>query len=368
MLATLKETPLVDVHKTSGAKLVDFAGWYMPVRYNSTITEHLAVRNSVGIFDVSHMGEFVVSGDHAKDFVQYVVANDVEKLTAPNCALYTQFLNERGGTVDDLLVYRRETDYLLVVNASNIDKDWQWLNQHISAFPGVKLKDESPETALIAVQGPKAVDVLKSMVGAQIAKLPSFHLCNETTGGIKIAIARTGYTGEDGFEIFARAEDAAKVWELIMKAGQPYGIAPIGLGARDTLRLEACLPLYGHELDDSTSPLEAGYGWTVKLDKGDFIGRAALLKQKTEGLPKQLVGLVTEGQALPRQGYPVKLADKQIGVVTSGSQGIFVSHPIALAYVPPELAKIGQELAVEIRSVNVPARVVPVPFYKRKRN
>lgn len=347
--------------------MVEFAGWNMPVRYTSTIAEHMVVRQGVGFFDVSHMGEFVVTGDHAKDFVQYMIANDVEKLKEPNRALYTQFVNYEGGTVDDLLVYRRERDYLLVVNSANIDKDWQWLNRHLSLFPGVKIADESSATALIAVQGPKAIEVVKALVGADVEQLKSFQSRTDTVDGIKIGVARTGYTGEDGFEIFVHAKDAVRLWELIEKKGQPFGIQPIGLGARDTLRLESCLPLYGHELDDSTSPIEAARGWTVKLDKGDFIGRDKLIEQKEKGLPKQLVGLVTEAQALPRQGYPIKLGNKEVGRVTSGSQGIFVGHPIALGFVKPELAQPGQNLAVEIRGTDVPARVVPLPFYKRNR-
>ena len=255
---------------------------------------------------------------------------------------------------------------MLVVNAGNIDKDWQWLNRHLALFPGVKMTDESAKTALLAVQGPKAVDVLKALVGPEVEKLKPFHSRNDTVDGIKITVARTGYTGEDGFEVFANASDAVRMWELIEKKGAPFGIQPIGLGARDTLRLEACLPLYGHELDDATSPIEVGYGWTVKLDKGDFIGRDKLVEQVEKGLPKQLVGLVTEGQALPRQGYPIKLGGKQVGQVTSGSQGIFVGHPIALGFVKPELAQVGQNLAVEIRGIDVPAKVVPMPFYKKK--
>jgi aminomethyltransferase len=367
LITALKETPLVEVHRASGARMVDFAGWFMPVQYSSIITEHMAVRKSVGLFDVSHMGEFVVKGDRAKEFVQFVIANDVERLQKPNSALYTQFVNYEGGTVDDLLVYRREHDYLLVVNASNIEKDWQWLNQHVKEFSGVDLVDESPQTALLAVQGPKAVDVMKSLVGPAIEQLPTFHYCDATVGDIKVGVGRTGYTGEDGFEIFANAKDAVRLWKLIVQKGEPFGIQLCGLGARDTLRLEACLPLYGHELDEQTGPLEAGIGWSVKLNKGNFIGRDKLLEQKEKGMPKQLVGLVTEGKALPRQGYPIKKGDSVVGEVTSGSQGIFVGYPIALGYVKPELANKDQQLAVEIRGANVAARVVPLPFYKRKR-
>jgi len=367
LITALKETPLCEVHKKRGARMVEFGGWNMPVRYASNVEEHMTVRESVGLFDVSHMGEFVVSGEQAKDFIQYMIGNDLEKLKEPNRALYTQFINNEGGTVDDLLVYKRENDYLLVVNAGNIEKDWQWLKAHLNRFPKAKMADESAKTALLAVQGPKAVDVLKALIGQEVEKLKPFHSRNDTVDGIRITVARTGYTGEDGFEIFAGAEEAVRLWELLEKVGAPFGIQPIGLGARDTLRLEACLPLYGHELDETTSPLEIGYGWTVKLDKGDFIGRDKLLEQKEKGLPKQLVGLVTEGQALPRQGYAIKLGKEQVGQVTSGSKGLSVGYPIALGFVKPELAQVGQSLTVDIRGADVPAKVVPIPFYRRSR-
>jgi aminomethyltransferase len=368
VVTTLKETPLAKLHRESGAKMVDFAGWNMPVQYKSIIAEHLAVREQVGLFDVSHMGEFIVEGEGSKEFLQSIIANDIEKLNVPNRALYTQLVNESGGTVDDIIVYRRKDDFLVVVNAANIDKDWSWFTKHVSKFPDVHLTNESDKLGLIAIQGPKAVATMQSIVGDAIAELGSFHYGEATVDGAAISFGRTGYTGEDGFELFVRSEDAEKIWKRLIAAGEKFGIQPCGLGARDTLRLEACLPLYGHELDDETSPLEAGLGWSVKLNKGDFIGRAALLKQKEGGLPKQMVCLVSEGKALPRQGYPVKKDNKQVGIVTSGSQGIFVKHPVAFAYVPPALAAVGTELCVEIRGTDVPARVVPRPFYKANKN
>ncbi len=363
--ATLKETPLADIHRQSGARMVDFAGWNMPVQYKSIISEHLAVRQAAGLFDVSHMGEFTISGAGAKSFLQFVIANDIEKLATPNFGLYTQLLNFDGGVVDDLIVYRRASDYLLVVNASNIEKDWQWLGEQAKSFGSVELTDQSPGTALLALQGPKAIEIMKELVGVQVTAMKSFHYSEDTVGGVKAAFARTGYTGEDGFEIFVETSQAAKLWQKILEAGKGFGIEPCGLGARDTLRLEACLPLYGHELDDVTTPLEAGLGWSVKLDKGDFIGREKLLKQKDNGFSKQLVCLVSEGKALPRQGYALKADDVALGYVTSGSQGIFVGHPIAMGYVPPDYASVGQKLTVEIREQDVPSQVVPRPFYKR---
>jgi len=230
---TLKETPLAHLHKESGARMVDFAGWNMPVQYQSIIKEHMAVRNAVGLFDVSHMGEFVISGKNAKAFIQYLIANDLDKLQKPNTALYTQFVNENGGTVDDLIVYRRANDYLLVVNAGNIDKDWQWVQKHAPEFSDIELNNESDKTGLLALQGPKAAALMKELAGEQAANLPIFHYAQSTINGIKVSFGRTGYTGEDGFEIFVESAQAADLWRHIIKTGKAYGIEPCGLGARD---------------------------------------------------------------------------------------------------------------------------------------
>lgn len=367
---TLKETPLAAAHKSIGARMVDFAGWNMPVQYKSIVTEHMAVRTKCGLFDVSHMGEFTVHGDKAFDFIQYVIANDLSKLDKPNCALYTQLVRPSGGTVDDLIVYRRETDFLIVVNASNIDKDWDWMQSHLHKFSGVQMKNISEQTGLLALQGPNAVPFLAELVGEHAAQMGSFTYSTGTISGVNVSFGRTGYTGEDGFEIFVDADKAPAVWNILLERGTKYGIEPAGLGARDTLRLESGLPLYGHELDDETSPLEAGLGWSVKLDKGDFLGRDAMAAQKANGLPKQLVCLKADGKALPRQGYAVHgtQADgstAQVGAVTSGSQGIFVGYPIAFAFVPPEFAKVGTELKIAIRDTQVPTQVVKRPWYKR---
>lgn len=363
---SLKETPLARWHTEAGGRMVDFAGWNMPVQYKSIVTEHMATRTAVGLFDVSHMGEFIVEGAKAFDFLQHMVPNDVSRLSEPNRALYTQMVREDGGTVDDLIIYRRTNDYLVIVNASNIDKDWQWLNQHAGQFEGVKLKNISDATGLIAVQGPKAVDLFAAVVGDWVRNIGSFRAGEATVDGVKIEFGRTGYTGEDGFEVIVAADKTEWLWKLLLHKGAVFGIEPCGLGARDTLRLEAGLPLYGHELTDDISPIEAGLGWSVKLKKDNFLGLSALKKQHEQGSQQQVVCLKAEGKALPRQDYKVYKGSKLVGKVTSGSQGIFVGYPIAFALVESESAKIDTELAIEIRDKHVPARVVSRPWYKRK--
>lgn len=364
--STLKETPLASAHRALGARMVDFAGWNMPVQYKSIVAEHMAVRTKAGLFDVSHMGEFIITGDARADFVQRVIANDVSRLSEPNRALYTQLVNEDGGTVDDLIVYRRANDFLLVVNASNIQKDWNWLKKYLPQFPGVEMKNASDETGLLALQGPEAVGIWAKIAGESVKDLGSFHYGEATIDGVKVGFGRTGYTGEDGFEILVPTDKTEWLWNKILEVGKPLGLEPCGLGARDTLRLEAGLPLYGHELDENTSPIEAGLGWSVKIDKPAFIGKDMLERQKTAGVGKQIVCLKAEGKALPRQHYPVFAGDAQIGEVTSGSQGIFVGYPIAFAAINPKYAKVGQELSIGIRDSKVPAAVVKRPWYKRK--
>ena len=366
--AQLKQTPLANAHKELGAKMVDFAGWLMPVQYSSIVNEHMAVRTKCGLFDVSHMGEFIVTGAKARDFVQFMIANDIDKLDKPNMALYTQMLTDEGGTVDDLIVYRLDGGYLLVVNASNIDKDWAWLQENVEEFKGVTLKDMSNDMGLLALQGPNAVALMAKLGGDQVKDLPSFHYASGKLDGIDCAWGRTGYTGEDGFEIFIAAQKAEKLWKKILEKGQEFGIEPCGLGARDTLRLEAGLPLYGHELDENTSPLEAGLGWSVRLEKGEFMGSSTLRAQEKMGLSKELISIRTEGKALPRQGYPVLDGERQIGQVVSGSQGIFVGHAIGTAFVPRGYSDIGRKLHVQIRDAKVEAEVVKRPFYKRKKS
>lgn len=362
--ASLRETPLVSVHKELGGRMVDFAGWNMPVQYKSIVAEHMATRQAVGLFDVSHMGEFVVSGAAAHEFVQHMIPNDLDRLDQPGKALYTQMVREDGGTVDDLIVYRRESDYLLIVNASNIAKDWAWLKEHSSRF-AVEMTDISDATGLLALQGPKAEALAVDIFGEFVRAMKSFTIARGTVDGIDVTIARTGYTGEDGFEIMVPAESCEKLWKILMERGAGHGIAPCGLGARDTLRLEAGLPLYGHELTDEISPVEAGLGWSVKTEGADFIGKGVLKAQKDGDLRRKVVCLKAEGRALPRQGYAVFAGDKRVGEVTSGSQGIFVGYPIAFALVDASAAALGTELAIEIRDSRVPAAVVKRPFYKR---
>lgn len=368
---SLKETPLVNAHKALNGRMVDFAGWYMPVQYKSIVTEHMATRTAVGLFDVSHMGEFMVQGKDATAFMQNLVPNDVAKLF-PGKALYTQLVRPDGGTVDDLIIYcLKKTGpihYLAIVNASNIDKDWKWFQEQSKGFD-VQLENISSATGLLAIQGPKAVDLLADVVGEQVAvrDMGSFTHNEAHVDGVKLTFARTGYTGEDGFEILVGASKTEWLWNLLLEKGTKYGVEPCGLGARDTLRLEAGLPLYGHELTDEISPIESGLDWSVKLKKGEFVGRDALLKQKEHGSAKKIVCLKADGKALPRQDYDVYDGEKLVGKVTSGSQGIFVGYPIAFALIDSASGEMGKELFIDIRGKKVPAHVVPRPFYKREK-
>ena len=363
---SLKETPIVEVHKELGGRMVDFAGWNMPVQYKSIVNEHKATREAVGLFDVSHMGEFSLTGDGAFDFLQYMIPNDLSRLDEPNKALYTQLCRENGGTVDDLIIYRRENDFLLIVNASNTEKDWQWLKENKAQFPNCQMTDISDETGLIALQGPQAVELFAQIVDPSVKEMPSFSYREATIDGTTFGFGRTGYTGEDGFEILVPAEKASWLFKLLLEKGKPFGIEPCGLGARDTLRLEAALPLYGHELEEHISPVEAGLGWSVKLKKGDFIGREVLARQKEEGTRKKIVCLKAEGRALPREGYKVFQDQVEIGEVTSGSQGIHVGYPIAFAHIDSQASKVGTRLSIKIRDNHVPAEVAKRPFYKRE--
>jgi aminomethyltransferase len=366
---SLKETPLVNAHKALNGRMVDFAGWFMPVQYKSIVTEHMATRNAVGLFDVSHMGEFMVQGKDATAFMQNLVPNDVSKLF-PGKALYTQLVREDGSTVDDLIIYcMKKTGpihYLAIVNASNIDKDWKWFQEQAKNFD-VQLENISDMTGLLAIQGPKAVDLLADIAGPDVREMGSFTHSEAQVDGNKITFARTGYTGEDGFEIMIGASKTEWLWNLLLEKGTKYGIEPCGLGARDTLRLEAGLPLYGHELSDEISPIESGLDWSVKLKKGEFVGREALLKQKEQGVSKKIICLKADGKALPRQDYGVFDGDKHVGKITSGSQGIFVGYPIAFALVDAASTEMGKELFIDIRGKKVPAHIVPRPFYKREK-
>lgn len=366
-MLTLRKTSLFEEHKKAGAKLVDFAGFSMPLQYQGIIFEHNSVRKSAGIFDVSHMGEFLVSGSDALNYLNYLVPNEMKKIEKPGNAIYTQLCSEKGGTIDDLIIYHIDDGFLVVVNASNIEKDWLWFNKHKSSFNNIKLVTISDSISLIALQGPKSEEIINRTLNINVRAYHGTPL-PEKYFSIKkyqdIWISRTGYTGEDGFEIFIDNEiNAVKIWGELIKAGA----IPCGLGSRDTLRLEACYPLYGHELDENTSPLEAGLSWSVKLNKKDnFIGKEALLKQKSEGLKKKLVCLKINDKLIARQGHKVYNKNKnEIGIICSGSQGITVGYPIATAYVLPEYSTTGSEAFINIRDRLVSATIVQKPFYRK---
>jgi len=363
---SLRRTPLFETHRALGARLVEFGGWEMPVQYSSILEEHRAVRERAGLFDVSHMGEFYVEGAGAVALLQWLVPNDVARLQV-NQALYTQLCRPDGGTVDDLLVYRLADErFMTVVNAGNIEKDWDWIASHATERPDVRLTNAADETGLLALQGPRAEAILQPLTQTPLAEIAYYHFHPGTVAGVACVISRTGYTGEDGFELYFPAEHAVGLWNALLAAGQPQGLLPAGLGARDTLRLEAGLCLYGHELTDEITPLEAGLGWTVKLNKdSDFIGRTALEEEKRTGLRRKLVGIEPRDRGIPRAGYPILREDQTLGEVTSGTLSPTLDHPVAMGFVPPADAAVGTELEVAIRGKPVPATIVALPFYKR---
>jgi aminomethyltransferase len=366
-MSELRQTPLHGVHVESGAKMVPFGGWDMPVEYSGLIAEHQAVRTAAGLFDVSHMGEFEVTGPGALAFLQRVTANNVAKLEVGQ-AQYSALPMPTGCPVDDIIVYRRGAErYLIVVNAANVAKDWAWLQSQQPS--GCALEDKSDAFALVALQGPRAETILRGLTSLDLTTIGFYRFAEGAVCGHDAIVARTGYTGEDGFELFLAPHDAASIWRQLVEAGRPHGLLPAGLGARDTLRLEARMMLYGNDMDETTTLIEAGLGWIVSLDeaKGDFNGRSVLKEQKTNGAPRKLVGFETTERGIPRHGYPVFLGDKQTGSVTSGSFAPFLQKSIGLTYLPTERAKVGTELAVGIRGRRIAARVVPTPFYKRPR-
>lgn len=359
-----QKTPLYDVHVESGAKMVDFAGWLMPVRYGSELAEHHAVRQAAGLFDVSHMGEIRVRGEGAVDFLQHLTPNNVARLKVGQ-AHYSALLTAEAGYVDDLLVYRlAEDDFLLVVNASNIESDFA----HITAqpHPGCEIENHSDRYALLALQGPRAEAILGRLTDADLSGLKYYwFLQDQQVAGRPALISRTGYTGEEGFELYLPPEHAAPVWRALIEAGADDGLLPCGLGARDTLRLEAAMALYGHEITADTTPYEAGLGWTVKLKKGDFIGRDVLAKQKAAGVERKLVGFELLGKGIARQGYRVLHDGQPVGEVCSGTLAPTLQKAIGTAYLPVALADEGTEVEIEVRKRVIGARVVPTPFYKR---
>lgn len=360
--STIKRTPFNDFHRALGGKMVDFAGFDMPVRYTGDVREHLAVRNAAGLFDISHMGEFFVTGTGAEAFLNQAVTNDVAALEVGQ-ALYSPLCRPDGGIVDDLLVYRAKDHYLVVVNASNIEKDYAWLDGQRPA--GVTLEDRSDRTALLAVQGPKAAEVLRGHVPDAALDLGYYRFLEGPLFGVPALISRTGYTGEDGFELYFGVEHAAQVWEGLMAAGKPAGLEPVGLGARDTLRLEMAYMLYGNDIDDTTNPLEAGLGWTVKLAKSDFTGKSALVAQKERGLARTLVGFDLDGRRMPRHGMAIEVGGQAVGVVTSGTFSPSLERPIGMGYVEFAHRAPGTALEIVAGSTRLAARVVKRPFYTR---
>ena len=363
----LKRTPFYDLHVAAGAKMVPFAGFEMPVQYPDGITaEHNAVRKAVGLFDVTHMGEFEVFGKDALAFVSYVTSNDPAAL-AYGQVQYSCFMHESGGIVDDCLVYRLADRMMLVVNASNTAKDWAHVSRYASKFD-VRLVNQSDEIALLALQGPKAQAVLQPLArDVDLERVQYYHCVTGKVAGVPCIISRTGYTGEDGFEIFCASGDAVRIWTALLTEGEKDGIRPVGLGARDTLRLEARLSLYGNDIDENRNPIEAGLGWTVKLDKPDFSGKAALQKIKSEGTPQKLVGFQMTGRGIGRHGYPLKnAAGAVVGVCTSGSPSPTLGINIGLGYLPSAMTALGTEFLVDCRGRDVAAKVVATPFYKRR--
>ncbi len=345
--------------------MVEFAGWEMPVQYKGVIDEHRAVRSHAGLFDVSHMGEIEVRGNGALEFCQRMTANDVSRMKVFQ-AQYNLLLNEHGGVIDDVIFYRLEEKvFLICVNASNSDKDFAWLSECSGNRNTVEIENASAKYAQLALQGPRAEKILQPLTAIPLAELKSFYFLFGDVASIRCLAARTGYTGEDGFELYCHNEDATKLWAALLDAGASEGLVPVGLGARDTLRLEKAYPLYGHELDDATTPLEANLGWVTKFSKGDFFGREALLKQKEQGVKRKLVGLEMLEPGIARGGYRLFKNDSNIGHVTSGTKSPSLDKSIALGYVGVEHAATGNIVDVEIRGRKAPAKIVSLPFHSR---
>lgn len=363
----LKRTPLFDLYKDFGGKTIDFGGWELPVQFSSIKEEHEAVRSKAGLFDVSHMGEVEVKGSDSLEFLQRLLTNDVSSLHEGE-ALYSAMCYEDGGTVDDLLVYKKqENHYLLVVNASNIEKDIAWMEEH--RMGGVSLADRSDEISLLAIQGPLAADILQKATEENLSQLKPFSFKDDVSiGSEKALVSRTGYTGEDGFEIYCKSKAAKEIWTILLEAGKVDGLIPCGLGARDTLRFEARLPLYGQELTKDITPIEAGIGFAVKIGKeSDFLGKSVLADQKKNGSPRKLVGLEMIEKGIPRHGYQVSVQGEPIGEVTTGTQSPTLKKNIGLALVAKEHSEPGTIVDVQVRARQVKAKVVKTPFYKRQK-
>ncbi|MDA3861125.1 MAG: glycine cleavage system aminomethyltransferase GcvT [Melioribacteraceae bacterium] len=358
------ETKFYNKHIELGAKLVEFAGYQMPIQYTSIIDEHRAIRNSVGVFDVSHMGEVIIKGERSFDFIQYITTNDVSKLTIGKVQ-YTAMCYEDGGIVDDLLLYQLdENEYMLVINASNIEKDIEWMRENNSF--GAEIINESEEYSLLAVQGPKSQKTLRKICNTAL-EMEYYHFLVSECEGTKIIISRTGYTGELGYEIYFKGSeaDALKIWDKIFEAGVKYSIKPVGLGARDTLRLEMGFCLYGNDIDQSTNPIEAGLGWITKVKKGNFIGRDAILKTKEDGVKRKLVAVTCDEKVIPRQGYEIFNNGNLIGNVTSGTLSPILGKPIALGYIEKEFSDIDSLVTIKIRNKDIIGKIVKLPFVSK---
>ncbi|MHB0968269.1 MAG: glycine cleavage system aminomethyltransferase GcvT [Thermoanaerobaculia bacterium] len=360
----LKKTPLNQVEHDLGGKMVDFGGWELPVQFSGILEEHAAVRERAGLFDVSHMGEVFVSGPQALEFLQSITPNDVSMLEDGRCQ-YNALLYPTGGFVDDILIYRRAVDdYLIVVNAGNTDKDAEWIADCASGYD-VRVENKSAQYAQIALQGPLSQQILQPLTDVNLALMKYYRFASGTVDGVDAIVSRTGYTGEDGFEVYLAPREAGRIFKRILDAGAPSGLLPCGLGARDTLRLEAKMALYGNDIDHTTTPIEADLGWIVKLDKGEFIGRDVLQRESAEGPKRKLVGFAMVDRGIARHGYPVVEGGRETGVVTSGTHSPTLKKAIGLAYLPLERTAPGTEFMILIRGKETRARVIPTPFYKR---
>ncbi len=360
----MKHIPLRHIHEGLGAKMVDFAGFYMPVQYEGVNAEHETVRNGVGVFDVSHMGEFLLTGENALALIQKVTSNDASVIEIGK-AQYSCLPNDKGGIVDDLIIYRmKENQYLLVVNASNIDKDWAWISKYNDM--GVEMRNLSDDYSLLAIQGPKAIEAMQSLTSVNLSEIPYYSFKVADFAGIEnVIISATGYTGSGGFEIYCKNEEVEQIWNKVFEAGESYNIKPIGLAARDTLRLEMGFCLYGNDIDDTTSPLEAGLGWITKFTK-DFVNSENLKKQKEEGVTRKLIGFELIERGIPRHDYEIVDAEGNlIGKVTSGTMAPSLGKGIGMGYVKTEFSKVDSEIYIKIRNNNVKAKVVKMPFYKK---
>ena len=361
----LKKTPLHGAHVALRARMVPFGGWDMPVEYSGISAEHLAVRSAAGLFDVSHMGEVELAGKDALAAVQHISSNDASRLQV-NQAHYSALTTPEGTFVDDMLVYRfAPSHFLLVVNAGNIDKDYAWIAVHAREAGEVAVVNSSDRYALIAIQGPKALHILQGLTGIDLAAIKYYWFAHGEIAGIRGTVSRTGYTGEDGFEVFVPPAMATRLWDALLEAGRPEGLVPCGLGARDTLRLEAAMRLYGNDIDDTTTVLEADLNWIIGWKKNEFIGHEALSKQKASGLRRRIVGFVMVDRAIARHGHLVMSGDEQIGYVTSGTQTPYLKKSIGMAYLPIAMTEPGTEFEIEIRGRRAKAIVVTLPFYKR---